>query len=129
MEEAYAELGIELVYLDMPRARSIVEANAGRIAGELGRLPGLEQDYPNLIRLEFPLFRYQLVIVADRRQCGLCELGDLENLAYVNGMYGAEQRLTQHSYSRPTVQAVDLEQLLLMYQGSQLLATCYSGFQ
>ena len=129
MEEAYAELGIELVYLDMPRARSIVEANAGRIAGELGRLPGLEQDYPNLIRLEFPLFRYQLVIVADRRQCGLCELGDLENLAYVNGMYGAEQRLTQHSYSRPTVQAVDLEQLLLMYQGNRVKAIILNDFE
>lgn len=129
MQEAYAELGIELVYLDMPRARSIVEANAGRIAGELGRLPGLEQEYPNLIRLKFPLFRYQLVIIADRRQCGLCELQDLENLAYVNGMQGVEQVLTQQQFQGPTVQALDLDQLQLMYQSQRVKAIILNDFE
>lgn len=129
LQEAYAELDIELVYLDMPRARSIVEANAGRIAGELGRLPGLEQDYPNLIRLDFPLFRYQLVIIADRRQCGLCELTDLENIAYVNGMYAVEQLLTQHQYKRPIVQALDLDQLQLMYQSQRVKAIILNDFE
>lgn len=129
MEEAYAELGIELVYLDMPRARSIVEANAGRIAGELGRLPGLEREFPNLIRLEFPLFRYQLVIVADRRQCGLCELADLDNLAYVNGMQGVEQVLAAQSQQLPTVQAVDLEQLRLMFQSQRVKAIILNDFE
>jgi ABC-type amino acid transport substrate-binding protein len=129
LEEAYAELGIKIAYLDMPRARSIVEANAGRIAGELGRLPGLEQDYPNLIRLDFELFRYQLVIIADRRHCGLCELNDLENLAYVNGMHGVEQVLEQEQYQRPTVQALDLEQLLLMYQSQRVKAIVLNDFE
>lgn len=129
MEEAYAELDIELTYLDMPRARSIVEANAGRIAGELGRLPGLEQDYPNLIRVDFPLFQYQLVIVADRRQCGLCELNDLENLAYVNGMQGVEHLLAEHDYQRPVVQALDLEQLQLMYRSHRVKAIILNDFE
>ena len=128
MEEAYAELGIELNYLDMPRARSIVEANAGRIAGELGRLPGLEQDYPNLVRGNFALFRYQLVIIADRRLCGLCELEDLENLGYVNGMHSVEQILAEHNYQRPTVQATDLEQLYLMYQSKRVKAIVLNDF-
>lgn len=129
LEEAYAQLGIELVYLEMPRARSIVEANTGRIAGELGRIPGLDQDYPNLIAVDFTLFQYQLVVVADRRQCGLCELQDIKNLAYINGMTSVEQVLAQQNYKGPTVQAVDLEQLHLMYANRRVKAIALNDFE
>lgn len=129
LEEAYAQLGIELVYLEMPRARSIVEANTGRIAGELGRIPGLDQDYPNLIAVDFTLFQYQLVVVADRRQCGLCELQDIKNLAYINGMTSVEQVLAQQNYKGPTVQAVDLQQLHLMYTNRRVKAIALNDFE
>jgi ABC-type amino acid transport substrate-binding protein len=129
LEEAYAQLGIKLVYLEMPRARSIVEANAGRIAGELGRIPGLDQDYPNLIAVDFTLFQYQLVVVADRRQCGLCELQDIKNLAYINGMTSVEQVLAQQNYKGPTVQAVDLQQLHLMYTNRRVKAIALNDFE
>jgi ABC-type amino acid transport substrate-binding protein len=129
LEEAYAQLGIKLVYLEMPRARSIVEANAGRIAGELGRIPGLDQDYPNLIAVDFTLFQYQLVVVADRRQCGLCELQDIKNLAYINGMTSVEQVLAQQNYQGPTVQAVDLAQLHLMYANRRVKAIALNDFE
>src|SRR5690625_4635247 len=55
LEEAYAELGVTLRYVDMPRNRSLTEANAGRIAGEMGRVPSLDEYYPNLIQVPFPL--------------------------------------------------------------------------
>ncbi|MDX1705999.1 hypothetical protein [Pseudidiomarina sp.] len=129
LEEAYAELGIPLKYVEMPRQRSLVEANHGRIAGELGRLPGLEQTFSNLRRVDFPLFAFQLVLIADRRECGVCSLDDIENLAYIRGMQGIERLLEQQDYQRPVVQAVDLEQLFLLFDNKRVKAIILNNFE
>ncbi len=129
LEEAYAELGITLKYVEMPRSRSLVEANNGRIAGELGRLPGLDQTFDNLRRVDFPLFSFQLILVADRRECGVCSLDDIENLAYIRGMQGIESLLREHDYQRPTVQAVDLEQLSLLFENKRVKAIILNNFE
>ncbi|MGI0153608.1 hypothetical protein ACQ661_08095 [Pseudidiomarina sp. WS423] len=129
MQEAYAQHNVQVEYVEMPRTRSLVEANNGRIAGELGRLPDLDENYPNLRRSSFPLFGFQLVLVADRRYCGVCNLQDVENLAYINGQQGPVQLLKQESFKGPTVQAQDLHQLHLMFSNNRVRALLINDFE
>ncbi|CUA85918.1 hypothetical protein [Pseudidiomarina woesei] len=129
LEEAYQELGISMQYVDMPRNRSLVEANNGRISGELGRLPDLEARYNNLQRVPFELFAFETVLVADRRDCGLCTLDDVENLAFVSGMQTILQALENANFKRPSVQAIDINQLHLMFSNRRVQAVLMNDFE
>lgn len=129
LEEAYQELGITLAYVDMPRNRSLVEANNGRIAGELGRLPDLEARYTNLHRVPFELFAFETVLVADRRDCGLCTLPMVDNLAFISGMQTILYALEDAQFTKPTVQAVDINQLHLMFSNKRVQAILLNDFE
>lgn len=129
LEEAYQQLGISLRYVEMPRNRSLVEANNGRIAGELGRLPDLEADFPNLQRVPFELFAFETVLVADRRDCGLCRLDQVSNLAFISGMQTVLQALEAAKFSKPTVQALDINQLHLMFTNQRVQAILLNDFE
>lgn len=129
LEEAYAALGITLRYVDMPRNRSLVEANNGRIAGELGRYGELDDAFKNLQRVPFPLFAFEIVLVADRRNCGLCSINNVENLAFISGMQTVMQLLKDNNFSRPTVQALDIQQLNLMFINNRVNAVLMNDFE
>ena len=73
LEEAYAKLDIRLEYIDLPRARGEQLAIEGTIAGELGRTALLEDKRRDLRRVPFPLFTFDIIAVADRRDCGFCD--------------------------------------------------------
>jgi len=49
--EALRRLGYELNLVNLPSERSLVAANAGEVDGEGLRVPGLQQQYPNLIQI------------------------------------------------------------------------------
>ncbi|WP_404409604.1 transporter substrate-binding domain-containing protein [Pseudidiomarina marina] len=129
LEEAYAELGITLRYVNMPRNRSLVESNAGRIAGELGRLPELDNEFKNLKQVPFPLFAFEIVLVADRRDCGLCTIDDVENLAFISGMQTVMGLIEEHQFEGPTVQALDIQQLNLMFTNKRVKAVMLNDFE
>lgn len=129
LEEAYGKIGIKLQYVDMPRNRSLVEANNGRISGEIGRLPDLEQKFTNLKRVPFPLFAFETVLVADRRDCGLCTLDDVDNLAFVSGMQTVLQTIKDADFNKPTSQAVDIDQLHLMFTNKRVKAVALNDFE
>lgn len=129
LEEAYAELGIQLRYVNMPRNRSLVESNAGRIAGELGRLSDLDNQFTNLKQVPFPLFAFEIVLVADRRDCGLCTIDDVENLAFISGMQTVIGLIEQYQFKRPTVQALDIQQLNLMFTNERVKSVMLNDFE
>lgn len=54
----YRELGIELEVMALPSKRSLVFSNQGNVDGELLRIEGIEENYPNLIPI--PITLYQL---------------------------------------------------------------------
>ena len=51
IREAYKKLGIELVIKTLPAERALQSSNSGAIDGELVRIAGIEEGYPNLIRI------------------------------------------------------------------------------
>lgn len=55
LKEAYAKIGIDFVFLELPSKRALTMANNGDTDGEFQRLAGLEQTYPNLIMISVPI--------------------------------------------------------------------------
>lgn len=60
MEDAlrmvWAKLGYQLEFVDMPGERALVETNDGRTDGETARIAGMEATYPDLRRVDVPLY-------------------------------------------------------------------------
>ncbi len=50
--EAYQKLDVKLEIIDYPAKRAILMSNSGDIDGEVMRVEGAENDYPNLIRVK-----------------------------------------------------------------------------
>lgn len=58
----YKNLGIELKTIGLPSKRSLILSNQGRLDGELLRITGLEESYPDLISV--PITLYQMHVYA-----------------------------------------------------------------
>ena len=129
IELAYANMGYRLNYVEMPRSRSLTEANEGRLAGELGRVPEIAEEFPNLIRVEFPVFSFELVLVARRKNCGACSLSQVQNFAYINGMRSVEAVIREHDYQGETVALNDIDQLHQMFTSGRVDAVLINDFE
>ncbi|MGQ4277580.1 hypothetical protein ACQ5ES_11080 [Pseudidiomarina sp. E22-M8] len=127
--EAYGKLGINLRFEDMPRNRSLTEANKGRIAGEMGRVERLHDEYTNLVRVDFPLFDSEVVMVADRRECGLCGFSTIESFAYIGGTQSVEEVLEEGAIDMPRIKAVNFTQLELLYTNDRVDAILVNDFE
>lgn len=66
LREAYQQLGRDLQVLSMPGERSLISANTGETDGELYRRAGIEQLYPNLLRVPVALLHYEIVVFSRR---------------------------------------------------------------
>lgn len=129
LTEAYAKLGLAIDYVDMPRQRSLVEANLGRIDGELARIESIAAEYSNLLRVDFPLYSFDIVLVADRRDCGVCNFSKVENLAYINGVRLVENFLQANSRDKALAEASNLKQLISMLKNKRVEAAIMTDFE
>ncbi len=112
LTKAYQRQGISIEFAPMPLARSFVEANNGRIDGLRARVETVAEQYANLIPVGPPLFQFQLILIADRRACGLCEISQLKHLATVKGMVASEQFLSGLDHQPEVFLSVDLPQAM-----------------
>lgn len=62
VREAYRRLGVQLIVHKLPGERTLVQANEGKMDGELYRKLGMEREYPNLLIIPVPLQTYEIVI-------------------------------------------------------------------
>lgn len=134
LTEAYDPMGVEMRYVSMPRARSLVEANKGNIAGELARVPTLSDDFSNLIRVNVPLYDFDIVLVANRRDCGSCDFAMVENVAYVNGVKQVEEFLASEEAEHPdrnipVIKATKLSQLFTLIETDRVAAVLMTNFE
>ena len=56
LKEAYGRIGREFELVFRPAKRSLVEVNSGLADAELARIIGTEAEYPNIVRVEEPVF-------------------------------------------------------------------------
>ncbi|MCG7499958.1 transporter substrate-binding domain-containing protein [Vibrio sp. Of7-15] len=64
LKEAYQRLGYQVHFIPFPTQRSLVEANLGRVDGELMRHKNITEDYPNLIKIPVSIFSEKMVVFA-----------------------------------------------------------------
>lgn len=129
LEEAYAELGISLDYQPIPRLRAERLAQKGQIAGELGRLSGLEQQFKNLNRVPFELYQFSIMLVARKSSCGLCTLKSINNLAYISGMRAAKGVLERSGFDQTSFRQSDIEQISKLLNAERIEAALVADFQ
>lgn len=129
LEEAYADLGIQLEYRPLPRLRGEQLAAEGEIAGELGRLDNLSDTLSSLNQVPFKLFEFSVLLVANREQCGICTFERIDNLAYVSGMHSIEQVLKQRGFERPLFQQTELQQVAKLLSSGRIEAALLADFQ
>lgn len=63
---AYSELGIEVVARTVPSRRALMMANIGVVDGDLFRIALVGKQYPDLVRVPYPLLYGQLHAVTNR---------------------------------------------------------------
>ena len=58
--EAYRQMGHETAFSFLPAGRSVREVNRGKFDAELARITGIENEYPNLVRVEEPVYTIRI---------------------------------------------------------------------
>ena len=47
----YDRAGLKVKFVSLPHNRSLLSANDGRVDGDVGRVPSVEEKYPNILRV------------------------------------------------------------------------------
>ncbi|MGA4605441.1 hypothetical protein [Pseudoalteromonas maricaloris] len=93
MEMVYQSLGIELRLEEFNHKGSLIAANAGNLDGQLARVASVENEYPNLRRIDYPLFQFNLQLFT---LCAHCELNEIKSLTVRSGYPVATAYLAEH---------------------------------
>lgn len=112
LEEAYAQIGYTLTYRQLPLGRSFVEVDKGRLDGLRARVDGATEKYPNLVKVPFEIFDFRLVLLADRRVCGICDVSSLASIATTRGMMAFEGYFSSHQVNAHIIRMTTADQAL-----------------
>ncbi|AUJ69107.1 MULTISPECIES: hypothetical protein [Pseudoalteromonas] len=93
MGMVYQSLDIELRLEEFNHKGSLIAANAGNLDGQLARVASVEKEYPNLRRVDYPLFQFNLQLFT---LCGDCKLRELQSLTVRSGYPVATTYLAEH---------------------------------
>lgn len=63
LEAAYARLGLSMKTLVSPSRRALLMADTGQLDGDLFRIEAVASDYPNLLKVDYPLLEGGLYAV------------------------------------------------------------------
>lgn len=87
VHEAFERVGIRLEIVDVPAERGLLNANAGIDDGDLSRIGGLEQLYPNLRPVPEKIFDQEYVAISRTVDIRTDDWSRLNNyaVAYVKG--------------------------------------------
>lgn len=78
---AYAEIGYTIHIIDFNRPNALLAADNGVLDGQLGRDLSIEKDYKNLLRVNYPLFEFNLLLI---KHCQPSLLYQLDSIAILN---------------------------------------------
>jgi polar amino acid transport system substrate-binding protein len=60
MREAYKRIGVELRLRELPMRRRLLLADNGGLDGDLARVAGVQQEAPQLLRVNVPVYQFSL---------------------------------------------------------------------
>lgn len=123
LETAYQQIDYKITYLTLPLARSFVEANEGRIDGLRFRVGNTAEKYPNLIAVPHPLLEFKVVLIADRRKCGMCDLQQMHKVATIRGLKAVEDEISSKPFIDMNLQITEytnLEQAMVLLKAQKI---------
>jgi hypothetical protein len=83
--QAYSSLGHSVIWLDMAGTTELELVEKNRLSAALARMPLIENEFPLLIRIPFPLFHFKLLKIADKARCGECLDKNIRTISYIMG--------------------------------------------
>ncbi|MBH0026890.1 MULTISPECIES: transporter substrate-binding domain-containing protein [unclassified Pseudoalteromonas] len=93
---AYADIGFKIHIIDFSRQNALLAANNGVLDGQLGRDISVEENYENLIRVDYELFKFDLVLY---KNCLPRSLEQLDSVAIVDGYPVQEHYLASTQFA------------------------------
>ncbi|ATC81162.1 substrate-binding periplasmic protein [Pseudoalteromonas agarivorans] len=111
---AYKELNYEVHIIDFNRQNALLAANNGVLDGQLGRDISIEADNKNLIRINYPLFDYKLLLF---KNCQPNTLNKLDSIAVLSGYPVQHHYLNEHKFNGNIIEVKNITtQLNLLAQ-------------
>ena len=101
LTEAYGRIGITIELRRFPAERAIRMANEGKVDGEILRLEGAEQKYPNLIRIPVPIKTDEIVVVTKSMEFAVDGWSSLMpyTVGYIRGIKVIEMNLVEGTHA------------------------------
>lgn len=85
LDTIYQRAGYDISYINVPFVREVGLAEKSQLAGVLARDIIIAEHHPALIRLDVPLFSYDVIQFSNRQVCGECNKQQLNIVAYPRG--------------------------------------------
>ncbi|MCG8636707.1 MAG: hypothetical protein MI863_22935 [Desulfobacterales bacterium] len=95
IKKVYERAGLEVECIALPHNRSLVSANEGTVDGDVGRVPSVEEKYPNLLRVNVKLMDLNGAVYTARTDIGQysADLLKTRKTAYVLGVRWPEKKM------------------------------------
>ncbi|WP_328185420.1 transporter substrate-binding domain-containing protein [Marinobacter sp. OP 3.4] len=132
LRTAYDQLGINVVTRLVPSRRALLMADIGEVDGDLFRIADVGDQYPNLVRVPYPLLEGRLHAVTNNPGLvGLQSLGQLTTtdlrVAVRRGVIVAEQ--TAEALGMTPVRTDSYAQILAMLEWGRVDLALVSGIE
>lgn len=96
LTQAYASLGYTLNVIDFEHQHALEAANNGLLDGQLGRIANIANNYSNLIKIDFPLFEFDLILLKNK---SMRDVNKLSSIAVQSGYPAPQNYFNQHPYN------------------------------
>ncbi|MFD2164666.1 hypothetical protein ACFSJY_00175 [Thalassotalea euphylliae] len=129
LTEAYKRLGLEIEWLTVNGARELKMASNDTLSGALARAPVIESDYPELIRVDYPILRFSLLKVSDTSRCDECTNDSIKSVALVSGSVISKNYLSAFNTSTDKSFVTSPNQLNLLLTKQRVDSVLIMDFQ
>lgn len=119
LKAVYQRVGVELVLVDLPAKRALIESSQGRVDGEIQRILAVKDEYPTLLPVRVPVNYIEPAAFVKRRQFRVDGWESLRPhaIGIVRGV-GSSERGTR---GMPRVEAAGtMDQLMLMLAAERI---------
>ena len=125
--EAFRRVGVELRLVELPPERGLLNANAGIQDGDLSRIAGIDEKYPNLIRVPEKFIDWEFTAFAKNPKLE-SDWASIRNrpVAHIKGWKIYEQQLAGANLVTPVE---NVEQLFRLLAADRVDVALYERWQ
>lgn len=114
LTQAYTSLGYTLNIIDFEHQQALEAANNGLLDGQLGRISNIANDYSNLVKVDFPLFEFDLILL---KNTSIRDVNKPSSIAVQSGYPAPLNYFNQHPYNGQVIKVKNVTaQLNLLVQ-------------